>query len=103
MNQAGQVAGDFQAAVSDRRSDRYANDVPREGRAARVLGFMEEAGFYPEGATVLDVGCCPFILSFPLARAGADVKALYISGGVFDRLRETVEREDLHINPIRCS
>ncbi len=105
-NQAGQVTDDWQATVWDRRSARYAKDAPEDAkkqRIARVLEFLEGAGFYPEGATVLDIGCGPGTLSPPLARAGADVTALDISAGMLDRLRETAEREGLHINPIRCS
>jgi len=106
VNRAGQVTDDWQAAVWDRRSGRYAKDINGEARtkrAAQVLGFLKEAGFSPEGAHVLDIGCGPGTLSLPLAQAGADVTALDISTGMLDRLRETARQEGLHVNPVRCS
>lgn len=100
------VTDDVQAARWDKRACHFAQhrdeDKSRK-RTAGVFALLEEAGFYPEGATVLDIGCGPGSLSLPLARAGADVTALDISTGMLDRLREAAEREDLPINAVECS
>ena len=106
VNLGNRVTDDWQAAVWDRRSDRYAKDTSDEVRRQRtdqVLALLDEAGFSPAGARILDIGCGPGTLSLPLARAGADVTALDISTGMLDRLRETAEREGLSIDPVRCS
>lgn len=75
----------------------------RRSRRAQTLEFLEEAGFYPEDAKVLDIGCGPGSLSLPLTRAGADVTALDISTGMLNPLHETAELEGLTIDLVRCS
>ena len=85
-------------------NEHFAGDEGRsQKRTAGVFALLEEAGFHPEGATVLDIGCGPGSLSLPLARAGADVTALDISTGMLDRLREAAGREGLSINAVECS
>lgn len=100
------VTDEMQAARWNERADQFAqsmDDERRQKRTAGVLEFLEEAGFSPEGARVLDIGCGPGTLSLPLARAGADVTALDISTGMLDRLRETAQNEGLRINAVECS
>lgn len=106
VNRATPVTDDWQAAVWDRRSDSYAKDADdgtRTKKVAKTFEMLKEAGFSPEGADVLDIGCGPGSLSLPLARAGANVTALDISTGMLDRLREKAREEDLSVNPVRCS
>jgi SAM-dependent methyltransferase len=102
----GTIADESIAAIWDRRSGRYARDMDdekRRKRAADVFAILEEAGFSPEGARVLDIGCGPGTLSLPLARAGADVVALDVSTGMLDRLSGTAREEGLKITALECS
>ncbi len=100
------VTDEAQAARWDKRAEHFArhrDEGRSQKRTAGVFALLEEAGFHPEGATVLDIGCGPGSLSLPLARAGADVTALDISTGMLDRLREAAGREGLSINAVECS
>ena len=102
----GSVTDEMQAARWDKRADQFARHIDEDRskkRTSGIFGLLEEAGFSPEGARVLDIGCGPGSLSLPLARAGADVTALDISTGMLDRLRETANREGLRINALECS
>ncbi|MBP2134396.1 SAM-dependent methyltransferase [Methanomicrobium sp. W14] len=67
-------------------------------RTDGIFGFLKDAGFNPEGAKVLDVGCGPGPLSIPLAKAGASVTAVDIASGMLQRLRQEAEEENLLID-----
>lgn len=100
------VSDESMAERWNRRSAEFARHTGGEKgqkRTADVLGLLEEAGFSPAGAKVLDIGCGPGSLSLPLACAGADVTSLDISTGMLDRLREAARQEGLKINAIECS
>lgn len=72
-------------------------------RTEAVIGLLEEAGFRPGSARVLDIGCGPGALSLPLARAGARVTSLDISSAALGCLVSEAEREGLSIEPVECS
>ena len=94
------------ADVWNKRSGRYAQNMEKDRRQKKtddILGFLDECGFDPEGARVLDIGCGPGTLSLPLARLGADVTSLDISSGMLDRLKDAVKQESLPIDIIECS
>jgi len=100
------VTDDLQATQWDERADRFVQNMDEERHRKRVADFfavLEEAGFSPEDARVLDIGCGPGTLSLPLARAGADVTALDISTRMLHHLRETAKNEGLRINAVECS
>lgn len=102
----GSITDESIAAIWNRRSGRFAQEMGgerRQRRAADVFAILEEAGFSPRGANVLDIGCGPGTLSLPLARAGADVTSVDVSTGMLDRLREVARNEGLAINPVECS
>jgi len=102
----GSITDESIAAIWNRRSGRFARDMDsekRQRRAADVFAILEEAGFSPRGANVLDIGCGPGTLSLPLARAGADVTSFDVSTGMLDRLKEAARNEGLTISPIECS
>jgi SAM-dependent methyltransferase len=90
----------------NKRSENYANNIEKDKskkRTDEILEFLEEAGFKPEGARVLDIGCGPGTLSLPLSRLGAEVTALDISSGMLDRLKDVVKKEALPVDVIECS
>lgn len=100
------VSDESMAERWNKRSEEFARHMDGERgrkRTADVRGLLEEAGFSPVGAKILDIGCGPGSLSLPLARAGADVTSLDISTGMLDRLREAARKEDLNIDAIECS
>lgn len=100
------VSDDLQATQWETWADGFVQEMDEEKnrkRAGEFFTLLEEAGFSPEGASVLDIGCGPGTLSLPLARAGADVTALDISTKMLGHLRETAQREGLRINAVECS
>lgn len=100
------ITDEMQAVRWNRRADHFAKDMDEERRQKKTEDFfklLDEAGFSPKGATVLDIGCGPGSLSIPLAQAGAEVTSLDISSAMLDRLKEVAEHEGLHISPIECS
>lgn len=100
------ISDEMQAERWNKRADDFARDVT-EARSKKktdeFFSLLREAGFSPEGATILDIGCGPGSISLPLARAGAKVIALDISTGMLNRLKASAEEEDLDITPIECS
>nr|WP_321498529.1 methyltransferase domain-containing protein [uncultured Methanolobus sp.] len=94
------------AEVWNKRSVSYARNMEkdrRQNKTDQILAFLDECGFEPEGAKVLDIGCGPGTLSLPLSRIGADVTSLDISCGMLDRLKDSVKEESLPINIIERS
>jgi SAM-dependent methyltransferase len=94
------------ADVWNKRSVSYAKGIENDRRQKKtdeILAFLDQCGFDPEGAKVLDIGCGPGTLSLPLAKLGAEVTALDISSGMLDRLKDSVKRDSLPINIIECS
>jgi len=94
------------AEVWNKRSVSYARNMEQDRRQKKtdqILEFLDECGFEPDGAKVLDIGCGPGTLSLPLSRMGADVTSLDISSGMLDRLKDSVKQESLPINIIECS
>lgn len=94
------------AAIWNRRSGRFIREMDgerRQRRAAEMFAILDEVGFSPRGAKVLDIGCGPGTLSLPLACAGAEVTSLDVSGEMLDRLTETAREEGLKITPVECS
>ena len=67
-------------------------------RTENIFALLNEAGFEPKGAKVLDIGCGPGTLAIPLAEAGAEVTAVDIASGMLDRLRATAKEENLTID-----
>jgi SAM-dependent methyltransferase len=89
------------AEMWNKRSDTFGRD--RKGgrmhkRTENIFALLKNAGFNPEGAKVLDIGCGPGTLAIPLAKAGAEVTAIDIASGMLDRLRKTTEEENLAID-----
>lgn len=106
MDESDSITDELQAVRWNKRAGQFGNDGDEESKRKKNAEFfrhLDEAGFQPSGATVLDLGCGYGSLSIPLARAGAEVTSLDISSGMLDRLKETAEREGLHINPVECS
>ncbi|NLD56817.1 MAG: methyltransferase domain-containing protein [Methanomicrobiales archaeon] len=100
------VTDEIQAARWNEMAEGFGRNMDgerKERRMADLLSVLREAGFSPEGVTVLDIGCGPGALSIPLARAGATVTSLDIATGMLDRLRGTAKDEKLDITPIECS
>jgi len=100
------VTDEIQAARWNEMAGEFGKNMDgerRQKRMASLLAVLKEAGFSPEGATVLDIGCGPGALSVPFARAGAKVTSLDIATGMLDRLRGTARDENLDITPIECS
>lgn len=94
------------AAVWNRRLGTFVQNTggeQRQKRASDLFGLLEEAGFSPAGAKVLDIGCGPGTHTLPLARAGAEVTALDISQAMLDRVRATAAEEGLTIRTQVCS
>lgn len=94
------------ADMWNKRSGSYAKNTENGGRqkkADEILEFLEECGFNPRGAKILDIGCGPGTLSIPLAKLGADVTALDISSGMLERLKDAVKQESLPIHVMECS
>ncbi|NLD56821.1 MAG: class I SAM-dependent methyltransferase [Methanomicrobiales archaeon] len=100
------LSDDSLASVWNKRSDTFIRNTGgehRQKRASDLFGLLEEAGFSPDGARVLDIGCGPGTHALPLARAGADVTALDISQAMLDRVRATAADEGLTIRTQVCS
>jgi SAM-dependent methyltransferase len=100
------ISDETQADIWNRRSGDFGKDGDEERQKKKTADFLthlQEGGFSPEGAHVLDIGCGPGSLSIPLAMAGANVTSLDISRGMLHRLRETVDREGLCINTVEAS
>ena len=94
------------AEMWNKRSASFAKHIHEEkGRkkVTDILELLEEAGFSPEGAKVLDIGCGPGTLTLPLARKGADVTSLDISTGMLEELKEAADKEGLSVKPMECS
>ncbi|MDD4127043.1 MAG: class I SAM-dependent methyltransferase [Methanomicrobium sp.] len=90
----------------NRRSAGYAENAlkgEKQKRTEEILNFLQESGFNPKGARVLDIGCGPGTLSIPLAKAGAEITAVDISSGMLDKLKETVRNESLPVDIVECS
>ncbi|MFH0967157.1 MAG: class I SAM-dependent methyltransferase [Methanobacteriota archaeon] len=106
MHETDIITDEMQAVRWNRRADTFAKDMDEERKQKKTADFfnlLDEAGFQPFGATVLDIGCGTGSLSIPLAQAGAEVTSLDISSGMLGRLREIAEHEGIQINPIECS
>lgn len=106
VNNIDMLSDDLQAVRWNKRADSFGKDIEVERKKKKDADFfkmLDEAGFNPEGATVLDIGCGPGTLTVPLARAGAKVTSLDISSKMLERLKESAENEGLSINPIECS
>ena len=91
--------------VWEKRAEMFAHRLEpgkRQGRTNMVLKLLDEAGFKPEGARVLDIGCGPGALAIPLARAGADVTAVDISSKTLEYLKQNAEKEGLSVHPVKC-
>ena len=96
------------AEMWNRMSGSYGRDPRRDHRGGEgdmmrkrtdeIFAFLNDAGFSPEGAEVLDIGCGPGPLSIPLAKAGADVTSVDIASGMLERLRKEAEKENLSID-----
>ncbi|PWR71323.1 class I SAM-dependent methyltransferase [Methanospirillum lacunae] len=100
------ISDDIQADIWNKRSHNFGKDGDEDRQKKKNKEFfdiLEEAGFTPKGATVLDIGCGPGSLSLPLAQAGAHVTALDISHGMLERLSETAEQKGLSIKTIETS
>ncbi|OPX69465.1 MAG: Mg-protoporphyrin IX methyl transferase [Methanoregulaceae archaeon PtaB.Bin056] len=100
------VTDEVQAARWNGMADHFGKGMDGERRHQRMAGLfalLNEAGFSPEGAKVLDIGCGPGALSLPMARAGAKVTSLDISGAMLARLQETAREEGLAIDTAECS
>lgn len=91
--------------VWEKRAEMFAQRLEpgkRQGRTKMVLDLINEVGFKPEGARVLDIGCGPGALAIPLARAGADVTAVDISSKTLEYLKQNAEKEGLSVHPVKC-
>lgn len=100
------IPDEVQADIWNKRSRDFGKDGDEERQKKKNKDFfdiLEEAGFSPDGASVLDIGCGPGSLSIPLAQAGAHITALDISQGMLNRLRETAEQKDLSISTVETS
>ena len=100
------ISDENQAVRWNKKADNFAKDVDEERKQRKTTEFfelLEAAGFSPNGATVLDIGCGPGSISIPLAQSGAEVTSLDISTGMLLRLKETAEHERLRITPVECS
>lgn len=100
------ISDEMQADRWNKRAEYFSKDGDEEKRKKKTTDFFEllrQIGFSPEGSTVLDIGCGPGSLSIPLAQAGAQVTSLDISSNMLVRLKDTAEKEGLHITPIECS
>lgn len=100
------VSDTWLASFWSKRSAMYSQNMSRdngEKRVADALALLNDAGFSPAGAHVLDIGCGPGTLSLPLARAGANVTALDIAPGMLDQLRGAARNEELVLTPVECS
>ncbi|WP_048151432.1 class I SAM-dependent methyltransferase [Methanolacinia paynteri] len=89
------------AEMWNKRSDTFGMDRKSgrmHKRTENIFAMLKEAGFNPEGAKVLDIGCGPGTLAIPLAKAGAEVTAIDIASGMLDRLRATAKEENLNID-----
>lgn len=101
-----QISDEKQAERWTKRADSFAADVDEERQRKKTDYFfrlLDEAGFNPTGAKVLDIGCGPGSLSIPLAQAGAEVTSLDISSRMLDRLKARADLEDLKIEVIESS
>ncbi len=106
LNESDTTTDEMQAARWNTRADQFGkdlDDVRKQQKTADFFDLMDEAGFSPKGARVLDIGCGYGSLSIPLAQAGAAVTSLDISSGMLHRVKETAERERLNITPLECS
>lgn len=74
-----------------------------EKSADETIGFLKDAGFTFRDSRILDIGCGPGTLAIPLAREGADVTALDISGTTLGQVREAAEKEGLAVQTQECS
>jgi SAM-dependent methyltransferase len=100
------ITDEKQAERWSRKAGSFATDIDPERQKKKtslLFQLLQEAGFSPEGAKILDIGCGPGSLSIPLAQAGSEVTALDISSGMLERLRETAEQEGLRIRTIESS
>jgi SAM-dependent methyltransferase len=100
------ITDELQAVRWDKRAEYFGKDSNEERREKKTAEFFEllyKAGFSPDGAKVLDIGCGTGSLSIPLAQAGAEVTSLDISNGMLGRLKESAENKGLHMNLIKCS
>lgn len=79
----------------DGRAEDYYQGHEDEGRieAEETVGLLERAGYLPDGAEVLDIGCGTGTLAFALAGRGAKVTAMDFSSGMLRRLADDMPPE----------
>jgi 2-polyprenyl-3-methyl-5-hydroxy-6-metoxy-1,4-benzoquinol methylase len=100
------VPDEVQAARWNDRASEFGKRIDGEQRQKRItelLALLKKAGFTPEGASILDIGCGPGALSLPLARVGANVTSFDIASGMLDRIKETAKKENLKITTVEGS
>lgn len=95
------------ADLWEQRADGFAKGLsPKKKplkRTSEVFDLVAELGFKAKGASVLDIGCGPGRIAIPLAKAGAKVTGIDISGKVLEYLRANAAAEGVSIKTIQSS